>query len=131
MRKLVAVLGICLAVSASLVVAEIDLSDFDDDVMRTMDDTNKFLEPDITAKNVKNATEGVEILRQGLKWTEEYFVHKGNTDDAVKLAQEGQQHITAILASMSANDFDKAAASARDLTKNCRACHDLYKPLTK
>lgn len=119
------------ALFTSAVFAELDLSDFDDDLMRTMEDTNKYLEPDINAKNLKNAKEGVEIIIQGLKWTEDYFAHKGGVDDGVKLAKEGQVTAQDILQALNQNDFDKAAASARALTKNCRNCHDLYKPLTK
>lgn len=131
MRKQVLLLGFGLAVVAGIALAEIDLSDFDDDLMKTMDETNKYLEPDINAKNAKNAREGLDVLQQGLKWTEEYFVHKGNTGDAVKIARDGQQYILQIQQALDANDFDKAAAGARELTKNCRVCHDLYKPLTK
>lgn len=119
-------MGFVLATGVAL--AEIDLSDFDDDLMKTMDETNKYLEPDINAKNAKSAREGIDIIQQGLKWTEDYFVAKGGTDDAVKLAQKGQQHIVEIRQAIDANDFDKAAASSRELTKNCRACHDIYKP---
>ncbi len=131
MRKLfILVVGVLLTGFVTNVVAELDLSDFDDDLMRTMDDTNKYLEPDINAKNAKNAKEGVDIILQGLKWTEDYFAHKGGVDDGVKLAQEGQALAQDILSALEKDDFDKAAASARELTKNCRACHDLYKPLT-
>lgn len=116
---------------AGAVFAELDLSDFDDDLMRNMDDTNKYLEPDINAKNLKNAKEGTETIRQGLKWTEDYFAHKGGVDDGVKLAQDGQALAQDILAALDKNDFDRAAAASRAMTKNCRSCHDLYKPLTK
>jgi hypothetical protein len=133
MRKLfILVVAIFIGIlGAGVVFAELDLSDFDDDLMRTMDDTNKYLEPDINAKNLKNAKEGAETIRQGLKWTEDYFVHKGGVDDGVKLAQEGQALAQTILQALDQNDFDKASASARAMTKNCRSCHDLYKPLTK
>lgn len=129
MRKLF-ILFVLLFGVAGFVFAELDLSDFDDDLMRTMDDTNKYLEPDINAKNAKSAREGVDVILQGLKWTEDYFAHKGGVDDGVKLAQEGQVLAQDILTALDKNDFDKAAASARALTKNCRSCHDLYKPLT-
>jgi len=119
------------AIFSGVVLAELDLSDFDDDLMRTMDDTNKYLEPDINAKNLKNAKEGTETIRQGLKWTEDYFAHKGGVDDGVKLAKDGQVLAQDILAALDKGDFDAAAASARTMTKNCRSCHDLYKPLTK
>ncbi|MET0380193.1 MAG: hypothetical protein ABW049_14465 [Spongiibacteraceae bacterium] len=114
--------------TASVVWAEIDLSDFDEDLMKTMDDTNKTLEPDIAGKNAQAAIEGIEIIQQGLQWTEEYFASKGNAEDGVKLAQEGKQHAMQALAAVNAGDFEKAAAAARDLTKNCKACHEIYKP---
>ncbi|HEY3697693.1 MAG TPA: hypothetical protein VGK97_00065 [Spongiibacteraceae bacterium] len=128
MRKLFILVIVLFAGS---VFAELDLSDFDDDLMRTMDDTNKYLEPDINAKNATSAKEGVETIKQGLKWTEDYFSHKGGVDDGVELAQKGQTLSQDILQALDQNDFDKAASSARALTKNCRSCHDLYKPLTK
>ena len=131
MRKQFILVATLLMIFTGIAIAELDLSDFDDDVMRTMDDTNKYLEPDINAKNAKNALEGVDTIAQGLKWTEDYFAHKGGVDDGVKLAKEGLEHTDAIKAALNAGDFDKAAASARALTKNCRSCHDLYKPLTK
>jgi len=132
MRKqfILVVSAVLLSFVANTVIAELDLSDFDDDLMRTMDDTNKYLEPDINAKNINNAREGIEVIRQGLKWTEDYFAHKGGVEDGVKLAQEGQAHAQAIVGALDKNDFNAAAASARALTKNCRSCHDLYKPLT-
>jgi hypothetical protein len=130
-KRFILAAGILLTGVALTAFAELDLSDFDDDLMRTLDDTNKYLEPDINAKNIKNAQEGAETIRQGLKWTEDYFAHKGGVDDGVKLAKDGQALAQNILTDLEKNDFDNAAASARALTKNCRSCHDLYKPLTK
>lgn len=121
-------MGLLAVLATSIALAEIDLSDFDDDLMKTMDETNKYLEPDINGKNAKNAKEGIDILQEGLKWTEDYFLSKGGADDAVELAKKGQQHIVEIRQALDANDFDKAAAASRELTKNCRACHDKYKP---
>lgn len=116
------------ALSASAVWAAVDVSDFDEDVMKTMDDTNKTLQPDIAGKNAKAAIEGIEIIQQGLQWTEEYFASKGNAADGVKFAQEGKQLAAQVLNAVNAGDFDKAGAAARDLTKNCKACHEVYKP---
>jgi hypothetical protein len=116
------------SVLTTVALAEVDVSDFDEDVMKTMDDTNKTLEPDIAGKNAAAAIEGIEIIQQGLQWTEEYFEHKGNAADGVKFAQEGKQLAAQILQSVNAGDFDRAGASARELTKNCKACHEVYKP---
>jgi hypothetical protein len=116
---------------ASLSWAAVDISDIDDDLMRSMDDSIKALEPYLTAHNAKAGVEDAQVLQDGLKWTEQYFAAKGGAEDAVKWAQEGQEHSAAILRSLQANDFDAAIESARATAKTCHACHDAYKPLTK
>lgn len=128
-KKLLGASLILATLTAGAAPLNFDLSDFDEDVMKTMDDTNKSLQPDIAGKNKAAAIEGIGIIQQGLQWTEEYFASKGNAADGVKFAQEGRAHADRVLAALNADDFDAAGAAARDLTKNCRACHDVYKPL--
>src|SRR5262245_17722181 len=129
MRKQFIGAGLLLAaLTATVSLAEIDVSDFDEDVMKAMDDSNKTLQPDIAGKNVQAALEGIELIQQGLQWTEEYFAHKGTAPDGVKFAQEGKEYAAQVLAAVNAGDFEKAGAAARDLTKNCKACHEIYKP---
>ncbi len=110
---------------------EIDLRDYDDELMRDLDRTIKFFEPDITARNVEGAREDAEVLEEGFRYTEDYFSKKGNADDAVEISQKGLQSVAAALDALNANDFDKASASAREAAGTCRACHDIYKPLKK
>jgi len=131
MRKRVVFLGVVLAMTGSLVFADIDLSDFDDDVMRGMDDANKDLQPVMGAGNGEAAIADAEVLRDGFKWTEDYFVKKGGTDDAVKFARQSQELTASILKSLAAKDFDTATTTARTLANSCKTCHDSYKPLTK
>lgn len=121
---------VALACSAAL-AAEIDLSDFDDDLMRSMDDSIKDLEPVIAAGNAQSAANDVAVILDGLKWTQDYFVKKGNTDDAVKFARDSLQRVDAVQKALAAKDLQAAADSARMLPKSCKACHDVYKPLTK
>ncbi|MFT4045852.1 MAG: hypothetical protein QM661_04060 [Solimonas sp.] len=111
--------------------ADIDLSDFDDDLMQGMDDAVKSFEPNLAAKNGAGALEDAAILRDGYVWTEQYFAAKGGTDDAVRIAKQGLDLIDQAVAATKAQDFDAAATSARAAAKTCRSCHDLYKPLTK
>lgn len=121
--------GLVAAMAAGWALADIDLSDFDDDLMRDMDSSNKNLEPVINAKNAASATEEAQFILQGLQWTEKYFADKGNADDAVKYAQDAQALTNSILASLSKRDFDTAASTARELSKSCKLCHETYKPL--
>jgi hypothetical protein len=110
---------------------DLDLTDFDDDSMRDMDDANKDLQPVLGAKNADAALQDAQIIQIVLKETEGYFTKKGGTDNAVKIARQGELSVEAVIAALGKKDFDTAAAAARDTAKNCRACHDIYKPLTK
>ena len=123
---LFAAIGAVWLVGAAL--AEIDLSDFDDDTMRAMDDAMKDLEPVIGGKSAIAAQTDAQTIQEGLKWTEAYFTKKGNFDDAVQIAKHGEDLVAEVQANVSKSDFDAAMTAARAVEKNCHACHDLYKP---
>ena len=124
-RKLWALLAL---LSGSAVYASVDLSDFDDDLMRSMDDAVKTLDTSIGSKDAQAVATDARFIVEGLKWTEGYFSRKGNADDAVKLAAEGHGFAAAIETASSQNDFDAAFTAYRSLVKTCRSCHDAYKP---
>jgi hypothetical protein len=121
----------CALVRADGVHVDLDLTDFDDDSMRDMDDANKDLQPVLGAKNADAALADAQVIQNVLKETEAYFTKKGGTDNAVKIAQQGEVSVTAVIAALGKGDFDTATAAARETAKNCRSCHDIYKPLTK
>jgi hypothetical protein len=121
----------CTLVLADGVHVDLDLTDFDDDSMRDMDDANKDLQPVLGAKNADAALADAQVIQNVLKATEDYFTKKGGTDNAVKIARQGELSVAAVIAALGKSDFDTAAAAARDTAKNCRSCHDIYKPLTK
>jgi hypothetical protein len=121
----------CGLVHADGVHVDLDLTDFDDDSMRDMDDANKDLQPVLGAKNADAALADAQVIQHVLKETEDYFTKKGGTDNAVKIARQGETSVATVIAALGKSDFDTAATAARDTAKNCRACHDIYKPLTK
>jgi hypothetical protein len=127
MRKAM-LFGLCATVICATVWADVDLDDFDDDLMRNMGDTIKLLEPDITAKNAKAALDDANVFRDGFKYVESYFTAKGTTPDAVQYAQQSRALTDKVLKALSSNDSDGAAAAARDLAHSCKECHDVYKP---
>jgi hypothetical protein len=112
----------------ALAAANIDLTDFNDDVMKNMDDTVKSLDSDIATHDSKSAQADANTIREGLHWAEGYFTRKGNVEDAVQLARQGEELAASIGKSTAANDFDAALASYDSLVKTCRRCHDAYKP---
>jgi hypothetical protein len=110
---------------------DIDLQDFDDDSMRDMDDANKDLQPVIGARNARAAQADAQTIQAVLVQTEQYFAHKGGTDDAVLIARQGQTALAAVVTALQRSDYDSAAAAAGDVARNCKSCHEIYKPLTK
>ena len=128
----VAISGLFVAlVHAEGVHVDLDLTDFDDDSMRDMDDANKDLQPVLGARNADAALADAQVIQNVLKQTEAYFTKKGGTDNAVRIARQGEVSVSVVIAALGKNDFDTAAAAARDTAKNCRSCHDIYKPLTR
>jgi hypothetical protein len=125
--RVISCLLIALTCTAASAYVEIDLSDFDKDLMRNMDDAVKALDTDIVAKDNAAAAADARFIIEGLSWAESYFAGKGTTPDAVKWAKEGHGHATAVATATDSNDFDAAFTSYRALVKTCRSCHDVYK----
>jgi hypothetical protein len=123
-------LGGLVQATTSLVqaAAGLDLADFNDDVMRDMDDTMKSLDTHLATRDTKSVAVDTQSIRDGLKWAEDYFVKKGNVDDAVKWARQGQELAGAVASSAQSSDFDTSLDKYDALVKTCRACHNVYKP---
>jgi hypothetical protein len=126
LRK-VAPLSIALLLLAAPVVAAIDLHDYDNDLMRDLDKTIKYFEPDLTAQNADAAKEDAQVLLDGFRYTEGYFAKKG-AQDAVEISRKGVKVIGDVIADVDSNNFEAAAAAARQAPELCKSCHDLYKP---
>jgi len=108
---------------------EIDLGKFDDQLMRDLDRTIKYFEPDVTAGNADNAADDAATLQDGLKWLEDYFVNKGpSAQHAVEIARASQLSLASAIKSLNAHDLPAAAVSAREVSQSCRSCHDEYRP---
>jgi hypothetical protein len=120
--------ALALLVSLAYAAANIDLTDFNDDIMRNMDDTVKTLDSDLAGHDSKSAQTNARAIQDGLHWAEDYFRRKGNVEDAVQLAKQGEELASDVSKSAAANDFDAALASYDSLVKTCRRCHDAYKP---
>ena len=121
----------CALVRAEGMRVELDLTDFDDDSMRDMDDANKDLQPVLGAKNAQAALADAQVIQNVLRETEDWLAKKGGAQDGVRIAQQGEAAVAAVITALGKNDFDAAAAAARDTARNCRSCHNIYKPLTK
>ncbi|WP_457798189.1 hypothetical protein [Methylocystis sp. S23] len=114
-------------IASAPVIAAIDLRDYDNDLMRDLDKTIKYFEPDIMAQNADAAREDAQVLLDGFKYTEAYFTKKG-ADDAVEISRKGLKVINDVLANVDGANFEAAAAAAREAPNLCKSCHDIYKP---
>lgn len=119
--------GLCALLVVTPALAALDLRDYDDDLMRDLEKTIKYFEPDITAQNAQAAKEDAEILLDGFRYTEDYFAKKGK-DDAVAISRDGLRLVADVVQKVEKGDFDGAAASAREATQVCKSCHEIYKP---
>ena len=106
----------------------LDYKDYDDELMKTLEQTVKYFEPDVGGENLPGIAEDAGILNDGFKYTEQYFTKKGNYPDAVRWSKEGQAYIAAVLKNVQDKNFDAAAEAARGATQSCKNCHDVYKP---
>jgi hypothetical protein len=105
-----------------------EYADYDDDLMKDLDRTIKYLEPDVTGGNEAGVADDIAVLKQGFQYTETYFGKRGNAPDAVKISRDGLKALDDIQQSVADKNVDAAAARARDVADTCRACHDVYKP---
>ncbi len=117
-----------MALAATVMAAEIDFSDFDDALMRSMDDAIKDLDSSVGGQDAKASLANVEVLRDGLAWAEKYFSAKPEAPRGAGLAREGQEHLEIVAKSIEAGDFDAASNGVRAVVRTCKACHEAYKP---
>ena len=61
---------------------------------------------------------------------ETYFVEYGNADSALQLTRTGVSGAADIASRALAKDFDGAHNAIRSMMRDCRTCHNEYKPLT-
>jgi cytochrome c556 len=108
--------------------ADIDYSDFDDALMRDMDDAIKELDSNVGGQDAPASRANVEVLREGLVWAEKYFAAKPETPRGAELAREGQQQLAQVSQAIEAGNFDAASDSVRGVVRSCKACHEAYRP---
>jgi len=120
--------GVTLVAGAAVATPLPDYRDYDDDLMRDLERTVKYFEPDITAQNADAALEDAEMLAGGFRYTEDYFRKKPGAEDAVEISRKGGKLIAEARDSIGKADFETAAAAAREATAICKSCHEIYKP---
>ena len=128
MRSKLLAAGVLFALCAVAAPPTLDFGDFDDALMRDMDDAIKDLDSNLGGADSRASLANVAVLREGLAWAEEYFVKRADAPLGAGYAREGQQHLAATLQAIQSNDFDGASGHLRGVVRSCKACHEAYKP---
>src|SRR5436190_457685 len=88
-----------LGLAASVMAADLDLSDFDDSLMRSMDDSIKELDSNVGGQDANASLNNTEVLREGLIWAEKYFANKPDAPLGAGFAREGQERLALVVQS--------------------------------
>jgi hypothetical protein len=124
MRKAALFLFASLAFAGGVRCAD---EDMDEDLMQSIEDTNKSLSSNLAVKDDRGSKEDAKELIQMFSKVEGYFAAKGNATDAVDLAKKSQQLTLDIINSVAAEDFDTALNASTTLSRACKTCHRSYK----
>jgi hypothetical protein len=117
-----------LAAAAFAAAADIDYSDFDEELMRSMDDAIKDLDSNVGGQDGAAALANAKVLTDGLGVAEGYFARKPQTPLGAGYARDAQQNLKMLVQSLEAKDFDAAGNQVREVVRSCKACHEAYKP---
>jgi hypothetical protein len=120
--------GAMLVLAASVMAAELDFSDFDDELMRSMDDAIKELDSNVGGQDAKASLANAVVLGDGFAWAEKYFAARPEAPLGAGFAREGKEHLAGLVKTIEAGDFDAASNGVRAVVKTCKACHEAYKP---
>lgn len=99
----------------------------DQDLMQTIEDTNKSLSSNIALENAKGSAIDAQELTGLFEVVEQHFVKKGNADDAVQLSKKSRILASDIVNYVAAKNYEHASNAATELSRACKSCHAFYK----
>ena len=125
-RKTLLVLALQFTLLGTGLCAAEDI-DVDADLMRGIDDTAKSLDSDVAQKDAKAALADARSLVETFARVQSHYGQKPDTADAAGFARHTQELAAQALKAIEAQDFDAAGDSVAQLTRSCKACHEVYK----
>ena len=124
MRRAAVVLLVQIALLGSVSTTAMEV---DGDVMRSIDETVKSLDSNVTLHDVKAASAEAKELAELFVQIEAHYAKKGDAADAVEFSRQTRLLVAQTLTALLAQDFDTAADAVGALTKSCKTCHNVYK----
>ena len=127
--KLIPLISLLLLGMASTTMAGSD-DELDTDLMQTIDDTTKSVTSNIDLHKAAPATADAQERATLFRQVQAFYEKRHGAEDAVGYSRTCLDLAARIEASLKQQDFRAAAVAANDLTRTCRSCHDVYKPLS-
>lgn len=128
MRKCLMASGLLLAaLLAKVNAAEPDFN-FEELMEKIEFDANE-LQTAIVFEDVEAGVLLATELRDAFSKIEGFFAGWGYADDAVEYSQKYQKRAEGIIQSLQEKNFTGASDQTLEFSKDCKACHDRYKPL--
>jgi cytochrome c556 len=127
MRRIYSFTLIVVGLSAGLLLAQSD-SDYQG-WMKTVGATNGSLQKNIAAKDGAAASADAAKLADTFKQVASYW-EAHSAPDAVGFAKSAQGGFELVGKDAAAGDFDKAAADAKSIGRNCGGCHMAHREKT-
>ena len=124
MRKLIILIGLSAILSGNIHAAEVEM---DQDLMQTIEDTNKSLSSNIALQRVDASVTDAKELNNMFNIVEAHFIKKGDAANAVDLSKKSKDLSQDIIKLVNEKNFDSATNSATELSRTCKSCHTFYK----
>jgi len=124
MRKLIILIGLSAILSANISAEEVEM---DQDLMQTIEDTNKSLSSNIALQRVDASVTDAKELDNMFSIVEAHFVKKGDAANAVELSKKSKDLSQDIIRLVNEKNFESATNSATELSRTCKSCHTFYK----
>jgi len=99
----------------------------DGDLMRSIDDTTKGLDSSVSQHDLAAATQQAQELAAVFSQISEHYAAQPDHADAVDFSRKTRQFAEQALQSLKSGDFDAASGHVLNLTRSCKACHQVYK----
>ncbi|RZA07902.1 MAG: hypothetical protein EOO68_02775 [Moraxellaceae bacterium] len=124
MRKLIMLIGLSAIVSINVSAEDAEM---DQDLMQTIEDTNKSLSSNIALQRVDASVTDATELNNMFTIVEAHFIKKGDANNAVDLSKKSKDLSQDIIKLVNEKNFDSATNSATELSRTCKSCHTFYK----
>ena len=127
MGKWILVLGLCASLGAGGAVAQTSL-DFDV-WMQKIDRHSQSILLHLKRQDASAAVADARELERLYRLMERFYEARGDVDDTVLASYDGRERAAAVVKQVEQGDYTSAFESAAGIARDCRNCHDRFKPL--